>query len=253
MALEILVPAVTALVAVIVFVAGDRLHPKTWRQTDDDTVGALVLNLINTIFMAVVAFIVVIAWQQYDNARNHTIAEAKALINTYWAAHGMPEPDHARIQGLVRDYTEQVLEEEWAVMADHGRLSQSTQDTLDTLRDAVAAVDAADPDVDTLRTNALTSLDAAAQARADRALDADYRVPGFLYLAMWICTVLLLLSVVLSGVQVTKRSVVTTALLGAIVGVVIRAIYNLDEPFSGGNLVPKDAFELALSRYQHTT
>ncbi|WP_280477504.1 DUF4239 domain-containing protein [Nocardia asiatica] len=253
MALEILVPAVTALVAVIVFVAGDRLHPKTWRQTDDDTVGALVLNLINTIFMAVVAFIVVIAWQQYDNARNHTIAEAKALIDTYWAAHGMPEPDHARIQGLVRDYTEQVLEEEWAVMADHGRLSQSTQDTLDTLRDAVAAVDAADPDVDTLRTNALTSLDAAAQARADRALDADYRVPGFLYLAMWICTVLLLLSVVLSGVQVTKRSVVTTALLGAIVGVVIRAIYNLDEPFSGGNLVPKDAFELALSRYQHTT
>ncbi|MGY1946447.1 bestrophin-like domain [Nocardia asiatica] len=253
MALEILVPAVTALVAVIVFVAGDRLHPKTWRQTDDDTVGALVLNLINTIFMAVVAFIVVIAWQQYDNARNHTIAEAKALIDTYWAAHGMPEPDHARIQGLVRDYTEQVLDEEWAVMAGHGRLSQSTQDTLDTLRDAVAAVDAADPDVDTLRTNALTSLDAAAQARADRALDAGYRVPGFLYLAMWICTVLLLLSVVLSGVQVTKRSVVTTALLGAIVGVVIRAIYNLDEPFSGGNLVPKDAFELALSRYQHTT
>ncbi|WP_043723910.1 bestrophin-like domain [Nocardia asiatica] len=253
MALEILVPAVTALVAVIVFVAGDRLHPKTWRQTDDDTVGALVLNLINTIFMAVVAFIVVIAWQQYDNARNHTIAEAKALIDTYWAAHGMPEPDHARIQGLVRDYTEQVLDEEWAVMAGHGRLSQSTQDTLDTLRDAVAAVDAADPDVDTLRTNALTSLDAVAQARADRALDAGYRVPGFLYLAMWICTVLLLLSVVLSGVQVTKRSVVTTALLGAIVGVVIRAIYNLDEPYSGGNLVSKDAFELALSRYQHTT
>ncbi|WP_280495505.1 DUF4239 domain-containing protein [Nocardia asiatica] len=253
MALEILVPVVTALVAVIVFVAGDRLHPKTWRQTDDDTVGALVLNLINTIFMAVVAFIVVIAWQQYDNARNHTIAEAKALIETYWAAHGMPEPDHARIQGLARDYTEQVLDEEWAVMADHGRLSRSTQDTLDTLRDAVAAVDAADPDVDTLRTNALTSLDAVAQARADRALDAGYRVPGFLYLAMWICTVLLLSSVVLSGVQVTKRSVVTTALLGAIVGVVIRAIYNLDEPFSGGNLVPKDAFELALSRYQHTT
>ncbi|WP_174189917.1 DUF4239 domain-containing protein [Nocardia barduliensis] len=253
MALEFLVPAVTALVAVVVFVAGDRLHPKTWRQTDDDTVGALVLNLINTIFMAVVAFIVVIAWQQYDNARNHTIAEAKALIDTYWAAHGMPEPDHARIQGLVRAYTEQVLDEEWAVMAEHSRLSQSTQDTLDTLRDAVAAVNAADPEVETLRTNALTSLDAVAQARADRALDAGYRVPGFLYLAMWICTVLLLLSVVLSGVQVTKRSVVTTALLGAIVGVVIRAIYNLDEPFSGGNLVPKDAFELALSRYQHTT
>ncbi|MGW4326483.1 bestrophin-like domain [Nocardia sp. NPDC004573] len=253
MAFEFLVPALTALVAVAVFVAGDRLHPTAWRHTDDDTVGALVLNLINTIFMAVVAFIVVIAWQQYDNARNHTIAEAKALIDTYWAAHGMPEPDHARIQGLVREYTEQVLTEEWAVMADDGRLSQSTQDTLDDLRDAVAAVNSADDEVDELRTSAVAGLDAVAQARADRALDAAYRVPGFLYLAMWICTVLLLLSVVLSGVQVTKRSVVTTALLGAIVGVVIRAIYNLDEPFSGGNVVPKEAFELALSRYQHTT
>lgn len=253
MAIEFLVPALTALVAVSVLVAGDRLHPKTWRQTDDDTVGALVLNLINTIFMAVVAFIVVIAWQQYDNARNHTIAEAKALIDTYWTAHAMPDPDHTRIQGLVRDYTAQVVTEEWPVMADQGRLSQSTQDTLDTLRDAVASVNAADPETDSLRASALTSLEAVAQARADRALDAGYRVPGFLYLAMWVSTVLLLLSVVLSGVQVTKRSVVTTALLGAVVGVVIRAIYNLDQPFSGGNLVPKDAFELALSRYQHTS
>ncbi|WP_330257139.1 DUF4239 domain-containing protein [Nocardia sp. NBC_00565] len=251
MALVLIVPVVAAILAVVVFVVGDRLRPVSWRQTDDESSGTLVLDLINTLFLAVVAFVVVICWQEYDNAHNHTIAEAKALVDTYTAAHSMPDPEHRQIEGLVRDYTDQVVTEEWSVMREQRRLSASTQDTFDSLRDAVASVPSTDADVADLRTTAMASLDAVAEARQDRALDAGYRVPGFLYVALWCGTVLLLCTAVLSGVEVTRRSVLMTALLGVVVGSTILAIYNLDRPFSGGNVVPKDAFEYALSRYQH--
>ncbi|WP_433683831.1 DUF4239 domain-containing protein [Nocardia sp. CA-119907] len=253
MVLIFLVPAVAAVIAVAVFVIGDRLRPLSWVETDDESAGSLVLELINTLFLAVVAFVVVILWQEYDNAHNHTIAEAKALVDTYWTAHALPDPEHRQIQGLVRDYTDQVLTQEWPIMQADRRLSQPTQETFDSLRDAVASVNSTDPDVGELRTKAMDSLDAVAEARQDRAMDASYHMPGFLYAALWFGTVLLLCTAVLNGVEVTKRSLLMTALLGVVVGSAVLAIYNLDRPFSGGNSVPRDAFEYAMSRYQNIT
>jgi hypothetical protein len=253
MVLQLGVPIAAAALAVIVFVLGDRVRPSEWRQTDDESPGALVVELINTLFLAVAAFVVVICWQQYDNAHNHTVAESKALVDVYWTAHGLPEPDHSKIQGLVKDYTESVVTEEWTTMDRDHKLDQSTQDILDTLRDTVAAVQSPDSDVTDLRASALAGLDAVAQARQDRALDTNLGMPGFLYTALWFTVVLLLFSGVLSGAAVTLRSVLMTGLLGVVVGTAVMAIYNLDRPFSGGNIVSKDAFELALSRYKQIT
>ncbi|MFI9505356.1 DUF4239 domain-containing protein [Nocardia sp. NPDC052566] len=250
--LILLVPVLTAIVAVGVFVAGDRLRPDSWRESDDeeDKAGSLVLDLINTLFMAVVAFVIVICWQQFDTSHNHTVAEAKALVDTYWTAHSLPDAEKQKVQGLLRDYTEQVVGKEWTVMDEQRRLSPATQETFDTLRDAVASVKGDDPDVADLRTSAMTSLDEAAQARLDRAMDAHYTMPGFLYVALWFGTILLLFGVGLSGVEVTTRSLLMTALLGIVVGTTILAIYSLDRPFSGGYIVSRDAFELALARFQ---
>ncbi|MEV0294725.1 hypothetical protein [Nocardia sp. NPDC050710] len=250
MAQELIISLVAAALAMTVFVAGDRVRPESWRQTGDEAAGTLVLDLIKTFFTAVVAFVVVISWQQYQNARNHTIAESKALVDTYWAAHAMPAPEKLRIQGLVRDYTEQVVGTEWAVMDRDGRLSPDTQKSLDQLRDAVAMLSSPDANVSELRAEAMAGLDRVAQARQDRALDTREGLPGFLYVALIFGTLLLLLSPVLSGVRVTRRSVLMTGLLGVVVGSALLQIHNLDHPFSGGNIVSRDAFDLALARFE---
>lgn len=250
MAFEFIFPVAAAVLALTVFVVGDRLRPESWRQTSDEASGTLVLDLIKTFFTAVVAFVVVICWQQYQNAHNHTVAESKALVDTYLAAEGLPDTDRQRVQGLVRAYTEQVVGGEWAVMDAERKLSPVTQDTFDTLRASVTAVSSSDTATSDTRAEALAGLDQVAQARHDRAVDADRGVPRFLYLALFFGTVLLLLSPVLSGLRVTKRSVAMTALLGVVVGAAVLAIHNLDRPFSGGNVVPRDAYEYAQSRFE---
>ncbi|MEV0033469.1 hypothetical protein [Nocardia sp. NPDC050793] len=245
MALEFLVPVAAAVSALTVFVVGDRLRPQSWRQTSDEESGTLVLDLITTLFTAVVAFVVVICWQQYENANNHTIAESKALVDTYSAAQQLPASDRQRVQSSVRAYTQQVVTGEWSVMDTDHKLSPSTQDTLDTLHADVAALPSDDAAAETL-----AGLDRVAEARHDRAMDASGGVPGFLYLALCFGTILLLLSPVLSGLRVTKRSVAMTVLLGVVVGAAVLAIHNLDRPFSGGNRVPRDAYEYAQSRFE---
>ncbi|QIS03149.1 DUF4239 domain-containing protein [Nocardia brasiliensis] len=250
---DIGVPLAVAVIAVLVFVVGARLRALVWRKPENGDSGSVTLELISTLFMAVAAFVVVICWQQYDNAHNHTVTESKSLVDVYWAAHAMPEPAHSEIQRLVRDYTEQVVATEWSVMDRDRRLDQDTQAILDTLRDTVLAVQSEDSEVGDQRTTALAALDSVAQARHDRALDAQLGMPGFLYGALWFGIVLLLFSSVLAGVEVSARSVAMTALLGIVVGAAVLAIYRLDRPFAGGNVVSKDAFELALARFQQIT
>ncbi|RDI49144.1 bestrophin-like domain [Nocardia mexicana] len=247
---ELVVSVAAAAVAVVVLVAGARLRPRSWQTTGEDAAGELVLDVVKNFFIAVVAFIVVLCWQQYDNAQTHTVAEAKALVNTYWIAHALPEPDHGKIQGLVRDYTQQVVGDEWASMNKEGTLSRSAQATLDALRDSVQSMQSADPDVADLRTKALEQLDQVADARHEREIDVRRTVPGFLDIALIFGTILLLLSPVFSGIKVSASSILMIALLGVVVGLTLLEIRNLDRPFSGSTVVPRDAYEYALARYQ---
>ncbi|MRH92993.1 DUF4239 domain-containing protein [Nocardia sp. SYP-A9097] len=240
-----------AVVAVVVFLVGDRVRPNSWRHSDDEASSAMVLDLVNMFFAAIVAFIVVILWQQYDNSHAHTVTEAKALVAAYEAADDLPDQDRTRVQGLVHDYTARVVGEEWQVMSRDGALSRNTQDTFDDLRAAVSALPTTDPSVKDIQDKLDTGLDAVADARYDRGMDAEYRLPTFLYVALWFGTGMLLLGTVFSGVVVTKRSVIMTGLFGVVVGAVILAVYQLDRPFAGGNTVSKDAYELALSRFEH--
>ncbi|MCM6773468.1 DUF4239 domain-containing protein [Nocardia sp. CDC159] len=243
-----------AAVAMGVFVIGSRVWPKSWQQSgDEDSAGGMVLDLVNTFFVAVVAFVVVLCWQQYDNAQNHTIAESKALVATYWIAHDMPEPERQRVQDLLRNYTEQVIGQEWKVMDREGRLSRTAQSTLDAARDAVSGIQSDDSSVADLRSKALDSLQQVNDARQDRAMDVRRGIPGFLYIALWFSTAMVLLSPVLSGIRVSVKNVLMIGLLGLVVGAVLFQIHNLDRPFSRQTVVPRDAYENALSSYEQIT
>ncbi|GAA5093424.1 DUF4239 domain-containing protein [Nocardia iowensis] len=253
MAQELLVALGAALIAVGVFIVGDRLRPKSWQQTGDEASGHLALDLGKTFFTAVLAFVFVTCWQQTQNAHNHTIAEAKGLVDVHWAAHAMPGPEQQRIHAQVRSYTEHVLTEEWALMEHQSRLSQSAGDALHSLRDTVASVHSSESTVMEARSRALAGLERATQARHDRAVDVERAIPEFLYMALLFGAVLVLLHPVLTGMQVTRRSVAMTALLGIVIGAALLAVHDLERPFSGVLGVPKDAFVYAESQYQLTT
>ncbi|APA97311.1 DUF4239 domain-containing protein [Nocardia seriolae] len=199
------------------------------------------------------AFVVVILWQQYDTSHAHTASEGKALVSVYETVNDMPEPARGQIQGLVEDYTKQVVGQEWEVMDEQRRLSPATLATLDDLREAVAAAPATSAEDTATQDKAMTGVDAIVEARYDRGLDAGYRLPVFLYVALWFATIMLLLGTVFSGILVTKRSILMTGLFGLVIGAVIVAVYQLDRPFSGGNHVAKDAYQLALARFEHLT
>ena len=250
MGMELIVAVGGAALMTLIVVVGDKLRPASWRHKSDEAAGELVLDLIKTFFIAVVAFVVVVCWQQFTDAHDHTVNEADALVDVYWDTHSMPAPENQRIPALVNEYTHQVVTLEWSSMSQQARMSPAAQATFDKLRGAVTAVNSTDPAVVDLRSRAMDRLEQAAQARQARALDLTSAIPRFLYVVLIFGTVLLMLYPVLSGVRVSWRSLVMTALLGFVVGSSLLQIYNLERPFTGSIVVSRDAFDNALSRYQ---
>ncbi|KZM70327.1 DUF4239 domain-containing protein [Nocardia terpenica] len=246
---ELVVAGIGAVVGVIVFMVGARVWPSGWQRAHEESAGELVLDLVKTFFVAVVAFVVVLGWQQYDNAESHTITEAKGLVGTYWLAHDLPDPAHQRIQGLVRQYTNEVLDREWSLMDREHRLDPAAQTTLTSLAEAVAEIPSADSGASDVRSKVFDNVEQVVQARQDRAADAARSVPEFLMIALYVGTALVLVSPVLSGFRITRSTIMMMALLGVVIGSVLLQIHNLDHPFSGQTVVPRGAFEDAQSAY----
>ncbi|QIS14531.1 DUF4239 domain-containing protein [Nocardia arthritidis] len=250
MAGTLLVAVCAAAIAVAIFLAGDRLRPESWRQSGDETSGALALDLVKTFFTAVVAFIFIVCWQQHQSAHDHTVAEAKGLLDTYWAAQALPPSERTQVQSLVRGYTGQVIEQEWPLMENRGRLSESAADTLATLRETAAALRSPDPIVTDARSRTLAGLDQVVRARGDRAIDLNRNIPQFLYLTLYFGTALVLLNPVLTGIRVTWRSVTMIALLGIVVGCALLALRDMERPFSSVMGISKDAFVYTQSQIE---
>lgn len=250
MAQELLVAAGAATIAVSIFVVGDMLRPNSWRHVSDESASTLALDLAKTFFTAVVAFVFVTCWQQNQNAYAHTITESKGLVDTYWASRAMPEPEQALVETRLRAYTDQVLAEEWPMLEHENRLSPATGATLNALRADVVSMRSTDPAVSEARSRALAGIDRVTQARHDRAIDAERRIPEFLYITLLLGAGMVMLNPVLSGMQVTRRSIAMTALLGLVIGGVMLAIHDLERPFSGAIRIPQEAFTYVQSHYE---
>ncbi|MCM6772070.1 DUF4239 domain-containing protein [Nocardia sp. CDC159] len=249
MAKVLLVAVIAATIAVLAFVIGDRLRPKSWCHAGDEVASTLALDLVKTYFTALVAFVFVLGWQQHNAAHDHTVSEAKGLVETYRAAESLPQPQRQRVQQLIRDYTDEVLTREWPLMENESRMSTASADTFETLRRTVVAIRTSDPAVSEARSKALSGIEKAAAARQDRGIDMERTVPQFMYIALCFGAGMVLLNPVLNGIRVTRRSIAMSGLLGIVVGVALLAIHDLERPYTGAIHVPQDAFQQAKADY----
>jgi len=81
-------------------------------------------DLTNSIFQAValaytvlLAFVVVVAWQNYDKAVGHTETEANCLVSLYRSSGAFSRSFEKEARSLIAGYVKTVLREEWESLA----------------------------------------------------------------------------------------------------------------------------------------
>jgi hypothetical protein len=210
--------------------------------------GGAVFSIVGGLHAVLVAFILISLFDAANAAEDAVTKEANALVAVNWAAKSLPEPARTKVDELGREYVNVVVDEEWPRMRDGADIDNRGWTKLNEMR---STIESAAPDGDwqlDRKTEAANQLWEVYQARQARIDAAGGGVNPVVWFALAIGTVLsLLFPYLFGGPNLISQLLITITLTSTLI-LLLFAIYQMQNPFSGGVHIPPDAFTSALER-----
>ncbi|MGC4090051.1 MAG: DUF4239 domain-containing protein [Polyangiaceae bacterium] len=220
-----------------------RLLPQEALAGASDAVGNY-LQTLGTVYAVLLAFVVFVVWQQFNDARASVEGEANELMDLARTVRGLPEALWRPLLGQLQRYTDCVLEVEWPAMAAAARNGfERGGDLLDSIWELLVAHEPRSECHKSLYDEALARFNDLSDRRMNRLVSSRLRIPLALRLLLYSGAVVTAASMWLFYLEnFAIHAVITAALAGAI-SHVLYVISDLDSCFSGNWQVPRDQFE----------
>jgi hypothetical protein len=233
--------------AILVSLAGlvpaRQLIPFEVLAASSDAVGNY-LQTIGTIYAVLLAFVVFVVWQQFNDARANVEREANEILDVMRVVKGLPDNVWQPLLKHLRDYVSVVLEDEWPAMA---RGSKATFEGGTRILDRVSSLLIAhEPESEchkSLYDEALGRFNDLSDARMNRLFSSRLRIPLGLRMLLYTGAAMTVGSMYLLAVESFAIHATITALLAGAISHVLFLISDLDDSFSGTFQVPRDQFE----------
>ena len=252
----VLVVCGACLAAVVGLSLVQRLVPVTIRKEHNDVAG-FIYAVLGVIYAVLLALVVIAVWEEFGRARVTVEGEANALAEIFWLAHQLPESEGRHLQELARSYAEEVVEEEWPLMA-QGRtpLMEDTGEVtpgwtlIDDIRATLQEVEPNTVAGQELYAEGLDQIQRLADARRTRLVAAEESLPSVLWVVLVVGGVMVVGFAYLFGLNNTWAHRLMVVSLAGVIALVLFTIGVLDQPFSGGARIDPGAFELVLTRFE---
>src|ERR671916_600379 len=233
-----------------------RLVPVTIRKEHNDVAG-FIYAVLGVIYAVLLALVVIAVWEEFGRARVTVESEANALAEIFWLAHRLPEPEGRHLQELARSYAEEVVEEEWPLMA-QGRtpLVEDTGEVtrgwviIDDIRATLQEVEPRAVAEQELYAEGLDQVQRLADARRTRLVQAEEGLPTVLWVVLIVGGLVVVGFAYLFGMENTGAHALMVMALAGVIALVLFTIAAMDHPFSGGARIGPEAFELVLHRFE---
>jgi hypothetical protein len=219
------------------------LVPASALRESSDAVGNY-LQTLGTIYAVLLAFVVFVVWQQFNDTRGHVEAEANELLDLVRTARGLPASVSARFLEHAHAYIDRVLDVEWAAMAcdDEPELERGDL-VLQQMWDLLVAYEPCSECHKSLYDEALARFNDLSDRRSSRLSSSRLRIPLALRLLLYSGGFMTVGSMYLLAVdRAVVHALITTLLAGAI-SHVLYIIWDLDGCFDGVWQVPRAPFE----------
>jgi hypothetical protein len=232
--------------ACLVVALQQRIAPPSERNNE---IGTTLFELITVLYAIVLAFVLITAWENRNDAGQVTYREAGGLVDVYWTAAVLPDEERDAVRAAVREYTESVIEDEWPAMSVREDVGAEGLLLIDRMRAPIAAVQEDEEALQMRLDDARDQIRGVAEFRTERLFQAQRGLSG----AMW--TVLIPGALLVFGVMLTlgtptrRYQFVLVGLISGMVALMLFATYQLEYPFSRGGAVEPVAYETALERY----
>jgi hypothetical protein len=225
-----------------------RLRPKYDAEGHNEAVGQ-VFVLVGGLQAVLMAFVLISLFDSVNTIGDGSYTEANAMIAVDWASDSFPEPARTQIHDLTRSYAHAVIDKEWPAMQAGSAVGGPGWDQLAQLRGAIANVQVDGDWATSRKTEAADQLWNVFQARQTRLqIAGGAGVSTVVWFALILGSVISVsLAYLFRGPKLLTHAVMVGT-LAATITLLMFAIYQLQNPFSGGAHIDPVAFQSALDR-----
>lgn len=228
--------------------AMEKLIPAERRRKHNDVIG-FVYAVVGVAYAVLLGLVVIASWNTLDLAKANTYTESNALIQLDWYGHSLPQPQHAEIENLVKEYTMVVIATEWPRLA-HQEDSLRAWAVYAQLRAAVQAQQPVAPAAVIRYQGGLQASGQLGDARRERINQAAEGIPALLWTALAVGGVITIGFPLFFGMKSTAAHAFVMFSLTLLMGSLLLVVFELNYPFAGIVSVRPEAFRLALERIQ---
>jgi hypothetical protein len=200
---------------------------------------------IGVLYAVLLGFVVIIAWQRWDDAEKALAVEAGSAATIYRLSSGLGEPAGAALRADISAYLKSVLADDWPAMA-VGRSSLVTTRVLSDLYEEVVHYHPAELQDSNLQKDLLGALDQLTRARRERLVMAEGTVPNAIWFVLFLGAALTICFTFFFGAQHVRAQSLMTGVLAALIFSAIFVVVAIDRPYTGAIMVSKESIRAVL-------
>ena len=221
------------LVRRVVPVTGEGFHAE---------ISAPMVGVVAALFGLLLAFVIVIAYQNFLDADANVSREADALSSIVRDSAAFPEPGGENVRRAVGTYVRAVVGDEWTQMHD-GKDSALARTGLEGIFAAFRTVEPRSQQANAFYDDAVRQLNAALAARRDRLQTAGGGLPRDITILVLFGSLVTVGYAVFVGSPHFGFHALGPAAVAAVVAVSLVVLLDLSYPFSGDVAIAPDDFK----------
>ena len=230
----------------LVWLATVLLRRVTTAPKDDhhNEVVGFVFASVGVLYAVLLAFTVIIVWEQYNGAESAVAQEGTALITVARTVSSFPEPERGQVYDQLRAYAQFVIHEEWRTI-DERTLEQEESTGAEASINRIWSIYRSLPpgQVDAYTTQSLDNLSA---QRALRLQSNAAALPIALWFGLVLGALVTISFCLILHMENVQLHAFVTALLTCLIATSMWMIVMINHPFSGDLHVSTAAFEHAI-------
>lgn len=217
-------------------------------------VAGFVIAVVGVIYAVLLAFVVVIVWEDFGSADTTANNEADAVGNLYRDAIGIGGIQGQRLDRAVQAYAVSVADVEWPYMAKHLEGNGDTENALNVVWSDVkrlsvpaSATTASDFDAEAIRDVSLATED-----RRTRILQSSSQIPGTLWAVLILGGIITIAFTYFFGVESLWHHALMVSALAALIALSLLVILTLNLPYTGDVAVKPEAMHIEIASFAPT-
>jgi len=238
------------IIFVIIFIVAFFLFLKSNKAFKDIKLdlglGAIIFGAMIAIYSLILAFVVIVVWQQYQVTGDRIETEASKLYNVYRSTYAFKDSSNSIIAASMRtgikSYIRSVQDDEWPSM-EFDSSSQKTQKINNDLRRLINQIEPVTEGEKIWYASAIHDMNQFSEARHFRLSDRDYCIPQVMWLMLIAgAAVIILFSMFLESNN-THHHLMKVLMISVMIISSLLLVYMLDHPFKGALRLKSTAFE----------